>query len=93
MVIALSDSCMAALKSWAERETWHTTHALDEELFFEFVGRYVTDHGYTLNEQALQDAITEIAGIGDRQDLKDIAYERVTLMQHILDFMRVTGRR
>lgn len=93
MVIALSDGCMTALKNWLERDTWHTSHALDEERFFEFVGRYVTDHGYSLNEQALQDAIAEIAGIGDRQALKDIACKRVMLMREILDFMRVTGRR
>ncbi|MGL4771868.1 MAG: hypothetical protein ACRC2I_13380 [Plesiomonas shigelloides] len=92
MVIALSDGCMTALKNWLERDTWHTSHALDEERFFEFVGRYVTDHGYSLNEQALQDAIAEIAGIGDRQALKDIACKRVMLMRDILEFMRVTDR-
>ncbi|WP_047709376.1 hypothetical protein [Plesiomonas sp. ZOR0011] len=92
MVIELSNDCMTTLNNWLQQDSWHTTHALDKGNFRVFVGRYVIDHGYDLDEQALQNLIVEIAGIGDRPALKDIAWERVMLMSEILEFMRATGR-
>lgn len=93
MAITLSTECMAALKQWLDRETWHTSHDTDERFFFQFVGRYVSDHGYDLREESLRETIADVAGIGDREHLSEIVYERVALMRNILDFMKVTGRR
>lgn len=93
MAITLSNDCMTALKQWLDRDTWHTSHAIDENYFFQFVGRYVSDHGYSLDDEALRETISYIAGIGERQALSEIAYERVLLMRNIIEFMKATGRR
>jgi hypothetical protein len=93
MAMTLSGDSLALLKRWLGQETWHTSHATDENLFFQFVGQYVSDHGYSLNEEALRKTIADIAGIADRQALHEIAQERVALMRDILDFMKATGRR
>ncbi|WP_157737161.1 hypothetical protein [Aeromonas dhakensis] len=83
---------MTALKQWLGRDTWHTSHAIDENFFFQFVGRYVSEQGYSLDEQALRETILSIADIGARDDLSETVNERVALMRNILDFMKATGR-
>ncbi|MCR3902823.1 hypothetical protein NUK36_08300 [Aeromonas hydrophila] len=93
MAITLSNGCMTALRQWLNQDSWHTSHPTDEGFFFRFVGRYVSDHGYDLNEEALRETIADIADIGDREALSEIVYERVALMRDILDFMKATGRR
>lgn len=92
MAMTLSNDCMTALKQWLGRDTWHTSHTNDENLFFQFVGRYVSEHGCNLDEEALRETISNIADIGDRDALSEIVYERVALMRNILDFMKATGR-
>lgn len=92
MAITLTNGCMTALKQWLGRDTWHTSHAIDENFFFQFVGRYVSEQGYSLDEQALRETILSIADIGARDDLSETVNERVALMRNILDFMKATGR-
>lgn len=93
MAMTLSSDTLTLLKKWLGNETWHTSHPTDEKRFFQFVGQYVTDHGYSLSEEKLREVIIDLAEIADNECLKEVVIERVALMTDILDFMKVTGRR
>ncbi|WP_434668188.1 hypothetical protein [Aeromonas sp. NJAU223] len=93
MAVALTNESMKRLKAWLDRETWHTSHAIDEDYFYQFVGQYVTDHGYEFNEENMRQLIAQVAEIGERSGLREVAHERTALMREIIDFMKATGRR
>lgn len=90
--MTLSANAERLLNSWLSA-TWHTSHDLDMNRFYQFVGQYAADHGHVLDEAALLQKITAILGIKvERLDLIGIVQARITLMYSILDFLKATGR-
>lgn len=71
-------------------------HGEDEaRKFYCFVSQYLQDHGYKMNQRAMNDAIKGMIrqrgfALGKAQEQR--LSERVTSAGQILDFLKVTGR-
>ena len=85
------------LDAWLGPHTWHTSHPLDMERWYDFVNQYQIDHGFTIDETALREIIesklTEKIGKRfDNEDLRNVIRKRISLAYNILDFLKRTGR-
>ncbi|TNJ19717.1 hypothetical protein CF111_15765 [Aeromonas sobria] len=89
----LSARSKQRLNAWLF-SNWQSGNSVDIERFYQFVGQYVTDHGYDLDASSFESEVAEIAGIAhDNEELLNYVREYRCLMSRILDFMRVTDRR
>ena len=86
-----------ALDAWLGPDSWYTKHPIDMDRWYDFVDQYQRDHGYTIDEVALQEIIeyklTEKIGKRfDNEDLRNDIRERISLAYNIFDFLKHTGR-
>lgn len=80
------------MNAWLNSSTWYSSHGNDVIKFNQFVGSYVTHHGYSLNEASLQDKISFITNVKDNDLLYETIISKVSLMYSILNFMKDTNR-
>jgi len=91
-LVILSNKCEKLLEIWLDSDTWFSSHDTDMNKFYHFVGQYILDHGYSLDEVCLKEKISHYIKIEDNSDLYKIISERVSLMYSILDFTKSTNR-
>jgi hypothetical protein len=90
----LSNATEASLDRWLNRKTWSSEHVLDTQRFYDFVNQYSKDHDCIDNTRNLYETICSKKGINpdDNHDLNKIIDKNVLLADHILDFLKYTGR-
>ena len=88
----MSDATRSKLQAWAGMGTWHTSHALDMERWYDFVDQYQRDHGNTFDEVALREQIEHTVEVSINEDLRKIIRDHLSIACHILDFLRRSGR-
>lgn len=88
----LSEAAESKLQAWVGPSTWHTSHDLDMDRWYDFVDQYQRDHGYTIDEVALREHIEHKLEGRVNENLRDIIRQRISLAYSILDFLKRTGR-
>jgi hypothetical protein len=87
----LSPKSSEALNKWLALGTWHTGHPSDMRRFYEFIDHYQKEHGYSLNEQALQEEIAMRANVQGNEMAPKIR-DYVSLAFSVLEFLKQTNR-
>jgi hypothetical protein len=88
----LSTEAEVALDAWLGASTWHSGHDADMDRWYVFVDRYQRDHGFHIDEPALQGLIEKKPGGNVTKDLKHVIRENISLAFRILDFLKCTNR-
>ena len=89
----LSPEAEQKLDAWVKVDTWHTNHVFDMNRWFDFVDQYQKDHGYSIDESALQEIIERKVADGVADDLlKKEIRDKISLAYDILDFLKRTER-
>ena len=90
----MSENCNKKLKQWVGCDTWHTSHDLDMNRFYEFVDAYIKDNGLAISDESiLAETIAHQANIKTTDLRFETIQERVSLMYSIIDFLKATGRK
>lgn len=90
----LSARSKQRLNEWLSSDWWNSGHTSDTERFYQFIGQYVSDHGYELDASSFENEVAATAGIAhDDEELLNCVREYRCWMNRILEFMKVTGRR
>lgn len=90
----LSARSKQRLNVWLFSDWWNSGHTSDTERFYQFIGQYVSDHGYEFDASSFENEVAAIAGIAhDNEDLLNYVREYRCVMSHILNFMKATDRR
>ncbi|MFQ2673602.1 hypothetical protein ACK3Z1_00860 [Aeromonas caviae] len=78
------------LRQWVSRDTWHEAHVNDTQFFYRFIHAYVSEHGYALDEELLQDKILFMLNRSEDQYFQTLASERVRFMSGLLEYLKYT---
>lgn len=81
-----------ALDRWLASETWYKSNDQDMERFYDFVGQYQKEHGYSIEVESLQEEIADRAKVKGNEAMALIIRDRVSLAHSIIDFLKQTGR-
>ena len=88
----LSPKSSEALSKWLALDIWYTPHLSDMKRFYEFIDYYQREHGYSLDENSLQEEIGERANVQRNESMIPIIRNRVSLAHTILEFLEHTKR-
>lgn len=82
------------LNYWLSQDTWHTSHSLDMERFYNFLDCYVKEQGYSVDRAELREEISrKVNNEGKRIDhfIEEIEYH-LDQADLIIYFLEKTGR-
>jgi len=90
----LKSETSRALNGWINRPTWDSNHTIDYQRFYDFVNEYAKQHGYVIDEQALQEEIINRLSLrgGTTAATEKVIEDRINTARFILEFLHHTGR-
>lgn len=80
-----------ALATWLGA-SWESSHELDMHRWYDFINEFSREHGYHLDERALEDRIEGALNRHLSDEMLDTIRARIGLACKILDFLQHTGR-
>jgi hypothetical protein len=91
----LNASTEAALGTWLGPSTWDSDHPADRERFHRFVNQYAKDHGHSMSEPDMRDAIrqrVQTRGHPFGKHQEELVFKYVAEARTILEFLEHSGR-